>query len=490
VSGHYDRNALTGHHAEGNAQYVAGVHAAYGYTDAHGGTPAFARYVILDVIHDPTIIDQKKLDHWVHDLGVANVSAASVAPRNSIVAQRVLGNGATASDKAMVLYPFFPPHLAFPAKPGEHVWVMFEHPDAKVNEVGYWMCRIVGPSFIEDVNHTHMDRAMDTSFSPGTAATHSGNDAPKHEYRNGAAQEHDDERYSPADTVSIPGGDPDAYKKLLTESDASKITQLEAVPRYRKRPGDVTFEGTNNTLIVLGTDRTGAASDYEGDDVTGKVPKKFDNEQHLGAGSIDIVAGRGQTHATAGAVAKNTTTGTEELNKSNRELLAQEGDVDYAHDRSRALVSQAMHVDEHFNLDGIVGAHSTVEVIKDADGVGAIVFKSDRVRLVARKDIVILVTGATEFDDKGKVKEPDADPSKCASIIVRVNGDVIFTPAAKGVVKLGGDDANLAVLCQRATTGAGDGTGNVSAPPTIDTMFGSAGLGGVSGEYATKVLLK
>jgi hypothetical protein len=489
VSGPYDRNALTGHHAEGNAQYVAGVHAAYGPTDAHGGSPTFVRYVILDVIHDPSVVDQKKLDHWVHDMGLANVSAASVAPRNSIVARRVLGNGATASDKAMVLYPFFPSHLAFPAKPGEHVWVMFEHPDAKVNEIGYWMCRIVGPSFIEDVNHTHMDRAMDPSFSPGTAATHSGNDAPKYEYRNGAAQEQDGERYSPADTASMQG-DPDAYKKLLTASDASKITQLEAVPRYRKRPGEVAFEGTNNTLIVMGTDRTGAASDYEDDDVVGKVPKPFDNEQRLGAGSIDIVAGRGQTPATAGGIAKNTTTGTEELSKSLRELLTQEGDIDYIHDRSRVLVSQAIHVDEHFNIDGIVGSHSTVEVIKDADGVGAVVFKSDRVRLVARKDLVILVTGATELDDNGKVKEPDVDPSKCASIIIRANGDVVFTPAAKGVIKLGGDDANLAVLCQQAATGVGDGTGTVTAPPTIDTMFGSAGLGGVSGEYATKVLLK
>lgn len=489
MSGPHDRNALTGHHAEGNAQYVASVQAAYGPTDAPGGTPTFLRYVILDVIHDPTVIDQKKLDHWVHDLGVANVSAASVAPRNSIVARRALGNGATASDKTMVLYPFFPPHLAFPAKPGEHVWVMFEHPDAKVNEVGYWMCRIVGPSHVEDVNYTHADRAMDPSFSPGTADTHSGNTAPKYEYRNGAAQEQDGDRYSPADTASLQG-DPDAYKKLLTDSDASKVTQLEAVPRYRKRPGEIAFEGTNNTLVVLGTDRVGAASDFDDGD-TGKVPKVFDAEQHLGAGSIDLVAGRGQTPLTAGSKAKNTTTGTEELGKSAGELVTREGDVDLAHDRSRVLISQSTKPDKNFGIDNIVGEHSTLEVIKDPDtGVGVVVFKSDKVRLIARQDIVVLVTGATELDANGRVKEPDSDPSKCASIIVRANGDIIFTPATRGVVKLGGDDANLAVLCQQATTGAGDGTGVVTATPIIDSMFGAQGAGGVSGQFALKVLLK
>ena len=57
-------------------------------------------------------------------------------------------------------------------------------------------------------------------------------------------------------------------------------------------------------------------------------------------------------------------------------------------------------------------------------------------------------------------------------------------------MKLGGDDASLAVLCGQAITGAGDGSGAVSASPLVDTMGGSEGTGGPTGQFATKVLLK
>src|SRR5579885_1973429 len=108
------------HVAEGRADEVLRRQAAY---DTPAGTPpSFYRMVILEVISDPTTLDKAKLSHLEHDLKVSNVKYASVAPRNSIVARRVMGQDAGASEKVMVLYPFFPPHLALPAKVGEHVW--------------------------------------------------------------------------------------------------------------------------------------------------------------------------------------------------------------------------------------------------------------------------------------------------------------------------------------------------------------------------------
>jgi hypothetical protein len=81
------------------------------------------------------------------------------------------------------------------------------------------------------------------------------------------------------------------------------------------------------------------------------------------------------------------------------------------------------------------------------------------------------------------------NPDEFAAIVIKANGDIVFKPAAKGVVKLGGDDANLAVLCTSVNnTGQG---GIVTASPIIDSMAGSQGAsGGVNGTFATKILLK
>lgn len=474
----YDKNALVGHHAEGNSDHILDRQARY--RDDGGMPSTFCRYVIIDVISDPSVIDDQKLDHWVHDLGVANRKEAAVAPRNSIIGRRVLGNGVTLSDKTMVLYPFFPPHIALPAKPGEHVWAVFENGDAKVNDVGYWMCRIVGPSFAEDVNHTHADRAFDSSFVPGTRDAHEGNVAPVYEFPNGAVQEKDGQRYTSSDTASL-DGDAKAYEALLTQSEAAQNVAYEAVPRYRKRPGETAFEGTNNTLVVLGTDREGPVSDYVTDPQKGQVPKPHDgDEQGDGTGMVGIVVGRGQTDVTAGRTVTNSV-GNHELGKSKAEVVDREGDTDAQNDRSSIVAFQRTKIDGRFGLDGFNGQF---EIEDTADG--GVAIKSDRLRFIARSDIEIVVTGF-ERDDSGKMKGLD-DVTGFAAIVIKRNGDIVFKPSAKGLIKLGGDDANLAVLCTAVNNQGADGT--VTASPIIDTMAGSQGQGGAAGEFSTKVLLK
>jgi hypothetical protein len=102
-----------------------------------------------------------------------------------------------------------------------------------------------------------------------------------------------------------------------------------------------------------------------------------------------------------------------------------------------------------------------------------------------------LVTGAkdSDKDDNGNIKDPDVDPDKCASIIIRANGDIILTPSKEGVLKLGGADADKAVLCTKVNNqGAG---GKVTASPIVDTMAGAQGAAdGLNGTFAEKVLLK
>ncbi len=192
------------HIAEGVALGIQKQRAAYEH-GARGDLPLFYRFVILETIFDPTIVDANKVAYFEHTLQVSNIHLATVLPRNAIVARRVITPGTAASTPAMFLFPFFPPAISMPCQPGEHVWVMFENPTGTKNDLGYWFCRIVEPGFVEDVNHTHPPRGMDPSFNPGIKEQFDGNVAPKYEFRNGRADERDDGRYTIAETAPLVG---------------------------------------------------------------------------------------------------------------------------------------------------------------------------------------------------------------------------------------------------------------------------------------------
>jgi hypothetical protein len=409
-----------------------------GTTHGERSVATFVRMVVLDVISDPTTVDSVKLSHYQHDLGVTNPAYASVAPRNSIIARPVMSKGAGAADKVMVLFPFFPPHLSLPAKPGEHVWAIFEQPDAKVSEIGYWMCRVVGPDFVEDVNYTHMDRQFDPSFLPGLSDVFNGTDNPIYEFRNGAVDSKSGQRYTIPETSSLPGNET-AYETLLTKSDAALITRYESVPRYRKRPVDIAFEGSNNALIVLGTDRTAAYADTSTTTPNlGVQPKPVSADLFQdGAGSIDLVVGRGQTPATGGTAEPNNLlaggpTGRKELGKSHKDLAPNEGDIDLVHDRSRVLLAQQTNADVNFALDtylnGLISGPGSSPSAKSS---GAIVAKSDRIRIVGRSDIALITTSQGTTDSNNQLID-SPDNTKWAGVVVRANGDVYVQPIKAG----------------------------------------------------------
>lgn len=488
----YDKNALPGSIAQGSANSAIANNSKYEF-GGDAQKSAFVRIVILDVISDPQIIDDIKLAYWEHELNVTNIPYAAVAPRNSVIARIAMGNNNAASDRSMVFYPFFPPHISLPCKPGEHVWAMFEIPNAQISEIGYWMCRIVDPGFVEDVNYTHSNRQFDPSFSPSTKDLYKGTDDPKYEFPNGVVVVADGDRSLAGNSATLIGKE-EAYEKLLTDSDASKLIEYEPIPRYRKRPGDVVFEGSNNTLIVLGTDRKDVIAEYEDDPTKGKQPKIPESDLKGNSGLIDLVAGRGQSDDTAGKKAKSKLTSgadfKEELGKSKKELVPNEGNTDLKKDRSRVFISQRTKVDTNFGINKYneqfkSGANGTIT--DSSNGDGAIVIKTDKIRLIARKDMQIIVMGSSTTNDKGL--EDELTESKWASITLKTNGDIVLAPATEGVLKLGGDDADKAVLCTTLNNKGSGGT--VTAQAIIDTMAGAQGAaGGLNGTFATKVLLK
>lgn len=422
----FELNSLDSKAAEGKAAFHLAKAAQFGNSDLE--LPLLQRMVILEVVYDPTAMDSSRIARLEHDVGVVNIQHARALPRNSIVARRVLDGTSSAVEPAMFLFPFLPPHIALPCKPGEHVWAMFESAQ-KRQDVGYWLWRISEPHFVDDVNHTHSPRSYDPSFNPGIGDKFEGKDDAKYEFRNGRPEDTDDGgRYTVAESALIPGSETE-YEKIL-KGPATALVAYGSVPRFRKRPADLALEGSNNALIVLGTDRAGPV----GADVLPATDTP-------GAGVIDIVVGRGQTKRTGGNPVTNTL-GRSEIAKSAKDVVPEEGDPDLVADRARVYIAQATKVDAGLKLEDL---SSKFDGISDASsGDGAVAVVADKVRIVARSDVEIIATGFKP-DDAGLPKRLD-DASRYASVILKSNGDIVLRPGAKGLIKFGTDDADQHVV--------------------------------------------
>lgn len=141
---------------------------------------------------------------------------------------------------------------------------------------------------------------------------------------------------------------------------------VEEVPKFTRRYGDQVFEGSNNTIIILGTDRAkkGPATI---DDGLGHVDA---DEQGKGTGAIHIIAGR------AGK------------------------DPNFSDDKAFLYLGMKTKVDTNLDLDAVENAPDPVKT-------PAAVLKSDCVRIVGRKDIKICANDDTKhymFMDGKKIK--------------------------------------------------------------------------------------
>lgn len=139
---------------------------------------------------------------------------------------------------------------------------------------------------------------------------------------------------------------------------------VEDVPVFTRRYGDQVIQGSNNTIIIMGTDRAkkGAASI---DDGLGHVDA---DNKGKGTGSIHLIAGR---------AAK---------------------DPDFTKDDSFIYLTRKSKVDDNLDLGSIEAADNSVK--------GAIV-KSDVIRVVGRKNIKICANDDQKhflFMDGKKIK--------------------------------------------------------------------------------------
>ena len=460
------------------SNYLNGLESATGpnlSTPAPKSTRVFYSAVVLDFISNPAEYMEKTIDDWpasglpgldTSDLSSDEVStiesgttqealshnASSISnsilvkklPRNCIIAQ-VVSDGGDKRSNPEIFYPFFSPHLCMPVNAGEQVWIIYESSGAK-SSMGYWICRKPSDLQVDDLNYTHLDRAtLDLSVS--------GEDQ-------SAMTTFEGESLDEVDPFSFPlGGSGNTANNTLTgtspyntiiEKALSYQNQFvgESVPRFSKRSADLVLQGSNNTLISLGQDR-GWASTYEDGQVLGGVDvlePTVGGSAITGAGTIDIVAGRGQEDSEIQPPdGESDTTAVSATGEAIRGLLeditydetdkapettgtdsnVNEGDPDFINDLSRIYVSMLTNADQNFEIE-IAGMDAS-------DEAPAIVLKSSQVRLLARDDLKIHV----------------GDPDTGGSVVIKSDGDIVFIPGEEGVIKLGGDDADLAILTSR-----------------------------------------
>ena len=230
--------------------------------------------------------------------GITNPSLVDLAPRNSILAYSISAADSEGKQRPELFFPFFPAHIAFPAKPGEHVWVFYDNVGG--NDVGYWLFRKPSYRQVDDVNYTAAEREIPV------ATLHSASEPTGEELND---LDRDDLL---VETLMFPDNPALKIKNSQIANDSIAYREEfigEPVPRYSKNCGDLVLQGSNNTLISLGTDRSynrNNINDFmgiESDMGVSSYTSDFDTIQNQDgttsiykpelAGCIDLVVGRG-----------------------------------------------------------------------------------------------------------------------------------------------------------------------------------------------------
>jgi len=437
-----------------------------GNEEAKGNpTAVFRRAVVLEMFHDNSFYSDSQLLDFISKAKNSKIltgnpsydpklSSADVLryliPTNSLLVKDVTSGGGAGSidDDIMICFPFFPPHVQLPVKPGEIVWIM---PDGST-EPGtyvYWLCRVSGPGFTDDVNFTHLDRSNLLS-PPETDQPEEREESADKVWTlpNGAIT-------NTAYTGSFPNGDgypdhftigtePGTYNDIvLSSSDdgAGASFSPEPVPRLCRRPGDLVLQGSNNATILFSDDRGWGSSERPSGDGDSNAAKSEEEMKRTFAGSIDIITGRGRWLSepnenptdTAPRVVNNSR---EKLETDKYYVSPAEGDPDFLNDSSRIYVAMNTNGDEKLGLT--CPAIDGTEVPEVVDSPYVIV-KSDEIRIVARKDDGNGVNGSIKI-----IKEGDDGTDK-AVIVIQPDGSILIS-GPKVSIGTGDTDDNQVLI--------------------------------------------
>lgn len=242
---------------------------------------------------------------------VTNSELLDFIPRNTILGYP-LENGASVTNPSPTFFlPFFSSHLSLPVKPGEQVWVIYEQ--VGTTKIGYWVSRKIAYRQVEDVNYTHVyrERFLSALQNQYDKITENGKnklspenpiDDPVSKYQlysfPDLGKDSGGNLYWAPNSVSLPNDG--TFDELVKNSVAYQNEfSGEPVPRFSKNCGDLTLQGSNNTLIHLGTDLTNTVKDKvnekleflykESNQINQTIPPVKPGSQ---SGMIDLVVGR------------------------------------------------------------------------------------------------------------------------------------------------------------------------------------------------------
>lgn len=390
-------NAIDKHIAEGTAEHHLANSARY--RSAQLQRSQLVRMIAVEVITDPTKLTEAFYAHVEHDLGVRQAQVLRSAPRDTVIAVPAANSSAPAAAPPMLLFPLLS-HVRLPVRPGEHLLAFFEDPE-DIGSIGFWLSRLPSVEHVDDPNIMHHPREHDPTFIPDVRDP----DAKAlYEFHNGVRSA---DGVIIGETMTLMGGD-DAYESIITGSLAGAVRVVEPIPRFKRRVDDLTLEGARGALLSLGSERTGAAYDADGDAL-----KRLDDDV-VRAAAIDMCVGRGRTDTTGVKPVKNSL-GFLESSKDRNNRTAGEGDPDFINDAARIYISQRSAPDEKLGL-----GDAPIEL--DSDVASYAIAKGDCVRIIARRDMRITVIGSKKLDS-GDLTDDRKDSTTTELAIDATSGD-------------------------------------------------------------------
>ena len=422
---------------------------------------------------------------------IKNYDLLDVMPPNSILCYIPEGKGANSmSGKCIVAFPFFPTHISFPIKPGEHVWLLKE----TVSRLSlgysfyYWMCRITTYRQIDDINYTFLPQhsrvlqAIKNQKEQGLT-----NISLEDRELVASYEENQNKQLSKEISNSSIVASANAYREEFT---------MEPVPRKFKNCGDMLLQGSNNSHLHLTTEKFNKKyledQDRQNIFTNPDINNNAGNFNNPAAGALDLAVGRDKKRlknlidlSTAsakdlggadefGALLCGREDGFQSfegftLDKINETL--NEDDETPRNAFSRLYMTMNGDVDNNFQIkESVAFTHQTgASLVGYSDHIR--LFSEKTLRLANVNNTIESTFGMIEIDNAGQITLQAGKSDVGAKIILRPNGNIILKPGPNGLLHLGGDesDTSLSVCGVPTSIDAENGT---ATPESIKSSLG------------------
>jgi len=251
------------------------------------GTDHSLKDVLSGKIKPEISIGNKPPEPFDYSANIENSELIETMPINSIFAYIVDGYHARDTGKYVICYPFFPPHISLPLKPGEYVWIVTETiGDLKYY---YWFCRKVAPIQIDDINFTNFERIPAINDLLSVKEKDNQTDYPLND---AYSLDEVTDRYNNQIKGTAEGGTnfPEPLSDLFKNSYAfNKEFTGEPTPRMTKDCGDLLLQGSNNAGLQITTEKFMPTTQPLGPYTLGNDVKVNDKPN---SAAVDIFVGR------------------------------------------------------------------------------------------------------------------------------------------------------------------------------------------------------